>query len=101
MEVPPLDITPKTPPEVWAERLQGTVINNVSIRREFDGDLTQLDAFADGNWWVQDAAAALPAALLEQLASVEASSPELLQFFSSTFLTLSDRLLEATGSARR
>ena len=34
MEVPPLDITPKTTPEIWAERLQGNMINNVSIRRE-------------------------------------------------------------------
>ena len=58
MEVPPLDITPKTTPEIWAERLRGRMINNVSIRRDFDGDLTQLDGFADGSWWVQDAAAA-------------------------------------------
>ena len=35
------------------------MINNVSIRRDFDGDLTQLDGFADGSWWVQDAAAPL------------------------------------------
>ena len=68
MEVPPLDITPKTTPEIWAERLQGKMINNVSIRRKFDGDLTQLDGFADGNWWVQDAAAALPATLFGEIA---------------------------------
>ena len=64
MEIPPLDITPKSTPKIWADRLQGRVINNVSIRREFDGDLTQLDGFANGDWWVQDAAAALPATLL-------------------------------------
>ncbi len=68
MKVPPLDITPKTTPEIWAKRLQGRVINNVSIRRDFNGDLTQLDGFADGSWWVQDAAAALPATLFGKIA---------------------------------
>lgn len=71
MDVPPLDITLKRSPETWVERLQGKVINNLSIRREFDGDVTQLDGFAEGEWWVQDAAAALPATLFGDIAGMQ------------------------------
>jgi hypothetical protein len=41
---------------------------------------------------------ALPDALLAQLARAEASAPELLQFFSSAFLSLSDTLLAPVPS---
>jgi len=68
MEIPPLDITPKEAPEIWADRLQGTLINKVTIRREFNGNVTQLRGFAEGEWWVQDAAAALAATLFGDIA---------------------------------
>ena len=44
---------------------------------------------------------ALPAALLDQLARAEASAPDLLQFFSTAFLTLSDSLLSPVGAPPR
>jgi 16S rRNA (cytosine967-C5)-methyltransferase len=71
MDVPPLDITPRGDASEWAERLDGKLINGVTIRREFDGDLTRLDGFAEGQWWVQDAAAALCATLFGDIAGKE------------------------------
>ena len=35
-----------------------------TIRREGGGNVTELPGFAEGAWWVQDAAATLPARLL-------------------------------------
>ncbi len=68
MMPPPLDITPTRDPAGWAARLDGVLVDGRTIRREFDGDPTQLAGFEDGAWWVQDAAAALPARLFGDLA---------------------------------
>ena len=68
MQPPPLDITPARDAADWARRLNGTLIDNRTIRRSFDGDPTQLDGFAEGAWWIQDAAAAFPASLFDPLA---------------------------------
>jgi len=67
MQPPQLDITPARDAPKWAESLGGTLIDNRTVRRAFDGDPTQLDGFADGAWWIQDAAAALPASLFGKL----------------------------------
>ena len=67
MQPPTLDITPKSDAEDWADMLDGTVIDGRTVRRDFDGDPTRLDGFAEGQWWVQDAAAAVPAALFGDL----------------------------------
>ena len=64
MNPPPLDISAKASPEALASKLEGELIDNYTIRRAFDGDPSRLAGFADGEWWVQDAAAALPARLL-------------------------------------
>ena len=48
----------------WAERLQGQVLAIGSIRRAAAGRIEDLPGFAEGEWWVQDAAATLPAKLL-------------------------------------
>ena len=60
MSPPPLDITPAKDAIGWAERLDGKLIDRRTIRREFDGDITALDGYEDGAWWIQDAAAARP-----------------------------------------
>ncbi|MGB1924132.1 MAG: RsmB/NOP family class I SAM-dependent RNA methyltransferase [Candidatus Puniceispirillaceae bacterium] len=65
---PSLDISVAADAAHWAEKLDGKLLHGNTIRREFDGDPAQLDGFADGAWWVQDAAAAMPARLLDQLA---------------------------------
>ena len=48
----------------WAEYLGGERIGRSSVRLVNAGDITALDGFDDGVWWVQDAAAALPADVL-------------------------------------
>jgi len=61
---PTLDLSVKGEPERWAERLGGTVLPTGSVRLDTHQPVAELDGYADGQWWVQDAAAALPARLL-------------------------------------
>lgn len=61
---PPLDITVKARPERWAETLSGEVLPTGTVRILQAGPVRLLPGFAEGDWWVQDAAAALPARLL-------------------------------------
>jgi len=65
---PPLDLTVKSDPDGWATRLSGRVLPTGSVRLLPKGRIEDLDGFADGAWWVQDAAASLPAKLLGDLA---------------------------------
>lgn len=60
----PLDLTVKSEPEVWAERLGGELLPTGSIRLAERTPVRDLPGFADGAWWVQDTAASLPARLL-------------------------------------
>ncbi|UEM21129.1 MFS transporter [Skermanella mucosa] len=59
----PLDLTAKASPGDWAERLEGTVLPTGTIRRASGGQVADLPGYDEGAWWVQDAAAALPARL--------------------------------------
>jgi 16S rRNA (cytosine967-C5)-methyltransferase len=61
---PALDLTTKANPESWAERLHGRVLPSGTVRTLAQGSITLLPGFAEGAWWVQDAAAALPVRLL-------------------------------------
>lgn len=61
---PALDLTVKGDPEAWAERLGGTVLPTGSVRLAERTAIEDLPGYAEGEWWVQDAAAALPARLL-------------------------------------
>lgn len=64
-----IDLTVKGDPSVWAERLGGTVLPTGSVRLPaFEGQVSSLPGFEDGEWWVQDAAASLPAQLFGPLA---------------------------------
>jgi 16S rRNA (cytosine967-C5)-methyltransferase len=63
-EEPTLDISVKSDAEGWAARLGGRVLPTGSVRLDSHAPITELDGYADGEWWVQDAAAALPARLL-------------------------------------
>lgn len=60
----PLDITVKGDPALWADRLEAEILPTGSLRRAAGGLIPALPGFAEGAWWVQDAAAALPARLL-------------------------------------
>ncbi|SDG66328.1 RsmB/NOP family class I SAM-dependent RNA methyltransferase [Roseospirillum parvum] len=63
---PPLDVTlkPGLDAAEWAGRLGATVLPTGSLRLPRGGDLAARPGHGEGLWWVQDAAAALPARLL-------------------------------------
>jgi 16S rRNA (cytosine967-C5)-methyltransferase len=67
---PALDLTVKGDPAPWAERLGGWVLPTGSVRLIGHGSVTALPGFAEGAWWVQDAAAALPVRLLGNVAGL-------------------------------
>jgi 16S rRNA (cytosine967-C5)-methyltransferase len=60
---PALDVTVKSDADIWASRLGGRVLPTGSVRAIAHGTITALPGFAEGAWWVQDAAAALPVRL--------------------------------------
>lgn len=63
-----IDLTVKSDPEAWAERLGGVVLPTGSVRlADYKGAVTELEGYEQGEWWVQDAAAALPARLFGPL----------------------------------
>lgn len=62
----PLDLTLNAPGQAaaWAERLGAEVLPTGSLRLAAGGQISALPGYAEGAWWVQDAAAALAVALL-------------------------------------
>lgn len=65
---PSLDITVKADAPQWASRLHGETLPTGTVRTLLQGSVTMLPGFAEGQWWVQDAAAALPARLFGDVA---------------------------------
>jgi 16S rRNA (cytosine967-C5)-methyltransferase len=65
---PSLDLTVKSEPAQWATRLHGESLPTGTVRTLLHGSVTVLPGFAEGQWWVQDAAAALPARLFGDIA---------------------------------
>jgi 16S rRNA (cytosine967-C5)-methyltransferase len=61
---PGVDISVKSDAPGWAERLGGLLLPNGSIRLHERLHVPALPGYADGEWWVQDAAASLPARLI-------------------------------------
>jgi 16S rRNA (cytosine967-C5)-methyltransferase len=61
---PPLDLTAKESAPIWAEKLGGILLPTNSIRLANAGQISALNGFEEGAWWVQDAAASLTAKLL-------------------------------------
>jgi 16S rRNA (cytosine967-C5)-methyltransferase len=64
---PALDLTVKSDPQAWAAQLNGRVLPTGTVRTNTHGAITSLPGFAEGAWWVQDAAAALPTRLFGDL----------------------------------
>ncbi len=64
----PLDLSVKSDAAGWAERLGGVVLETGTVRLAAAGRIEDLAGFTEGAWWVQDAAAALPARLLGDVA---------------------------------
>jgi len=60
----PLDLTVKDRAEHWAEAQGAAVLPTGSLRVSGAPMVTGLPGYAEGGWWVQDAAAAVPARAL-------------------------------------
>jgi 16S rRNA (cytosine967-C5)-methyltransferase len=62
---PTLDLTPKAgiDASALAEQMEAQLLPTGSLRRATGGSVAELPGYEDGTWWVQDAAAALPARL--------------------------------------
>jgi 16S rRNA (cytosine967-C5)-methyltransferase len=60
----PLDLTAKGSPADLAPMLNGVVLPTGSVRCVDPGQVSALPGYAEGLWWVQDAAAALPVNVL-------------------------------------
>lgn len=71
LKEPALDITVKSSPEIWAEKLGGTLLPSGSIRLSTGGRVTEIEGYENGDWWVQDAAAALPVKCLGKMAGLK------------------------------
>jgi len=65
---PPLDLSVADDPQAWAERLGGAVLTTGTVRLAKTARVTEMEGFAEGQWWVQDAASALPVRLLGNVA---------------------------------
>jgi len=61
---PTLDLSVKRDAPGWAERLGGIALPTGSVRLDTHKPVHELEGYEAGEWWVQDAAAALPARLL-------------------------------------
>ena len=60
----PLDLTAKADPQAVADAVEGTLLPTGSIRVMDAGQVSTMAGFEAGDWWVQDAAAALPVRIL-------------------------------------
>ena len=60
----PLDLSAKEDAAEVARITGGTLLPTGSVRLEAVGQVSRLEGFLEGAWWVQDAAAALPVKLL-------------------------------------
>ena len=63
LKIPALDLWVKSEPKLWAQKLGGQSLPTGGIRLPSATNVTGLEGFKDGAWWVQDAAASLPVQL--------------------------------------
>jgi 16S rRNA (cytosine967-C5)-methyltransferase len=68
LEEAPLDLTLRGDAGDWAGALDAVVLPTGTLRRAAGGPVAELPGYRQGAWWVQDAAAALPARLLGAVA---------------------------------
>ncbi len=70
LEEPPLDLSAKADAPGLAARLSGAALPWGTVRLAAKGRIEDIDGYAEGAWWVQDAAAAMPAQLLGDVAGL-------------------------------
>ena len=61
---PPIDLTVRRDPDQWATKLDGKRIGKDTVRLARSVQIELVEGFKEGEWWVQDAAAALSAQIL-------------------------------------
>ena len=64
----PLDLSARSDPAKVADNLGGWHVPTGSVRLTDPGQISALPGYSDGQWWVQDAAAAIPVQVLAPLA---------------------------------
>lgn len=66
MQRPPVDFTlcDRKETDHWAQELKAEILPTGSLRLQRPGQISKLPGYAEGAWWIQDAAAAIPARLL-------------------------------------
>lgn len=64
-----LDLTIKNQDDLdyWVKNLDATLLPTGSVRLKAGGQINHIQGFDQGHWWVQDAAAAIPATLFGNL----------------------------------
>jgi 16S rRNA (cytosine967-C5)-methyltransferase len=63
----PLDLTVRADVEKWRALLEATRLPTGTLRRTGGGAIMSLPGYAEGAWWVQDAAAAMPVMLFGKI----------------------------------
>ncbi|HTZ37758.1 MAG TPA: transcription antitermination factor NusB [Stellaceae bacterium] len=66
----PLDLTVRGDAAQWCESLSATTLPTGTLRRAGGGAVAALPGYAEGAWWVQDAAASLPVRLFGNVAGL-------------------------------
>ncbi len=64
----PLDVTVRGDVEKWRGLLDAVLLPTGTLRRTGGGAIMSLPGYGEGAWWVQDAAAAIPATLFGKIA---------------------------------
>jgi 16S rRNA (cytosine967-C5)-methyltransferase len=59
MKKPPLDIAVKSDAVLWAQKLEGVVLQDNIIRIDREVKVEELPGYKEGAWWVQDIGASL------------------------------------------
>lgn len=64
-----IDLTVKTDPKLWAQKLNATILweNNIRLPSTYKDEITKLEGYKEGAWWVQDCAAYIPVMLMRQI----------------------------------
>lgn len=67
-KIPPTDLSVLEDPEAWAEKLNGVLFANGTVRiKNLPSKISNLAGYEEGKWWVQDLAASLPVFMLKNI----------------------------------
>ena len=70
-QVPPLDIYVPQGNDDWAEALGGDTLGSKIVRLSNAGNVSRLEGYQTGKWWVQDVAATVPVACLGDVSGLK------------------------------